>query len=94
MEELVWLVIPHIFLGATSWLFWLTTKIKKVWPFVGVAVVSIIGFLFVRPTCCCIGIDQIFGALSLAIPFNVATFLIGFIVAFILVKVKIEHRIG
>jgi hypothetical protein len=88
MEAAVWFVSPLIFVGATSWFFWLMTRVKMIWPFVGTAALSMLAYLFIKPTCGCIGIDQIFGALVLAASFNFAIFLCVFIVAFVLVKAK------
>ena len=88
MEAGIWIVVPLIFAGLASWLFKLLTKTKKVWPFVVLAVVSVFGYLYIEPTCGCIGIDQILGALLLAVPLNLILFLCGFIVIFGFVRVR------
>jgi hypothetical protein len=88
MEVATWLIVPLMFFWVTSQLFRRTTRAKVVWPFVVAVVLSILGYLFVRPTCGCIGIDQIGGALMLAIPFNLVVFSLGYIVAFVILKLK------
>lgn len=88
MEETVWLIVPIIFFGIASWIFKLATRAKELWPFVVAAAISTLGYLYFRPTCGCIGVDQIVGALILAIPFNFLLFLLGYAVAFVLIKCR------
>jgi hypothetical protein len=89
MEEVVWLIVPLVFLPITFLLFKFVTNGKKVlWPFIVAALVSVAIYFFVRPTCGCIGIDQIFGALTLAVPFNFLVFSFCFIAVLVITKIR------
>ncbi|QLQ33443.1 MAG: hypothetical protein HZT40_19620 [Candidatus Thiothrix singaporensis] len=62
--------------GVARLVFRQIVKAEKVWLFIGAVILSMWFYLFFRPTCGCIGIDQIMGALMLALPFNLVVFLL------------------
>jgi len=74
MEDLIWLIVPLTFFWVTTRLFERITRIKNRGVFVVATVFSIFEYLFFHPTCGCIGINQIIGAMMLAIPFNLIVF--------------------
>mgnify|MGYP006952619955 CR=1 FL=1 len=88
MELMVWLIVPIIFFVIVSWIFKLVTRSKEQRPFIGATALSMLGYLYFRPTCGCIGVDQIVGAILLAIPFNFLLFLLGYVVALVLIKFR------
>ncbi len=92
MEELVWFVVPFIFFWIASWAFRSTTHSGKVGIFIGAGVLSVLMYLIVRPTCGCIGVDQITGALMLAVPFNFVEFFLAFVSAFVSAFVLVKTK--
>lgn len=80
LELLVWLIVTFFYGVITSYLFRLATKCWLLWPFGLVIAFSILAYIIVKPSCGCIGFDQVIAAFTLSMSFNLVLFFLAFII--------------
>jgi hypothetical protein len=92
LENTIWIVSPIIFSLISYLLFKFATKNRSIRLFILFIILSIVGYLYIRPRCAGIGAEQIVCTAKVSSVYNFIIFLFAFILSFVLNRLKSIHK--